>query len=82
VAINEEAEVIRFGSCKRSATELVADMPVFDGHVERFLDQFSRYRGWRVEKVSLALRIPEETRLALAERGRLVQDLIDLIAEL
>jgi hypothetical protein len=38
VALNEGAKVIRFGSW--SADELVADLPVFDGHVERFLEQF------------------------------------------
>jgi AAA+ ATPase superfamily predicted ATPase len=82
VAINEEAETIRFGSCKRSAGELIADLPTFDRHVERFLEQFPRYRGWRVEKASLAPRIPEDVRRALKERGRLVQDLTDLIADL
>jgi hypothetical protein len=50
--------------------------------VERFLDQFRRYRDWRIEKVSLAPRIPEEIRRVMAERGRLVQDLADLIADL
>jgi hypothetical protein len=82
VALNGGAGVIRFGSCKWSAAELVADLPVFDGHVERFLDQFLRYRGWRVEKVSLAPRVPEEVRREMVERGRLVQDLTDLIADL
>jgi len=82
VAINEGTGVIRFGSCKRSASELVADLPVFDDHVERFLDQFPHYRGWRVEKVSLAPRVPEGMRRAMAERGRLVQDLTELIADL
>jgi hypothetical protein len=82
VAINEGAGAIRFGPCKRSADELVADVPVFDGHVERFLTQFPRYRTWRVEKVSLAPAIPQELRHVLAEHGRLVQDLTDLIADL
>jgi len=82
VAINEGAECIRFGSCKRSAGELVADLPIFDGHVERFLDQFPRYKRWKVEKVSLAPRVPDELRREMAERGRLVQDLNDLITDL
>jgi len=50
--------------------------------VERFLDQFPRYRSWRVEKISLAPRIPENMRRAMAKRGWLVQDLTDLIADL
>jgi AAA+ ATPase superfamily predicted ATPase len=82
VAINEGAGVIRFGSCKRSAGELMADLPVFDGHVERFLDQFPHYRSWRIEKVSLAPQVPDDVRRAMTERGRLVQDLTDLIAPL
>jgi AAA+ ATPase superfamily predicted ATPase len=82
VALNETARVIRFGSCKRSAAELVGDLAVLDGHVERFLDQFPAYRRWSVEKVSLAPRIPPEVRRALVERGRLAQDLNDLTANL
>jgi AAA+ ATPase superfamily predicted ATPase len=82
VAINENDKVIRFGSCKRSADELIGDLTVFDGHVERFLDQFPRYRSWKVEKVSLAPRVPEDVRRAMTGRGRIVQDLTDLIADL
>ena len=51
-------------------------------HVERFLDQFPRYRVWRMEKVSLAPRVSKDMRGAMTDRGRLVQDLTDLIADL
>jgi uncharacterized protein len=78
VAINEGARAIRFRLCKRSAAELTADLPVFDGHVERF----PHYRDWTVEKVSLTPPVPENVRREMAERGRLVQDLTDLIADL
>ena len=57
--------------CKRSAGELVADLLVFDGHVERFLDQFPRYRSWRVEKISR----PPESRKICAARWRSVSGL-------
>ena len=73
--------MIRLGSCKRSAGELLGELPAFDGHEERFLNQFPRYRRWKVEKVSLEPRIPEEVRRAMTDKGRLVQDLTDLIAE-
>jgi uncharacterized protein len=79
VALNETAEVIRVGSCKRSADELVRGLPVFDGHVRRFLEQFPRYARWRVERVCLAPRVPEAIRRTLAGQGYLVQDLTDLI---
>ena len=82
VALNETAEVIRVGSCKRAAEELVRGVAVFDGHVRRFLEQFPPYARWRVERVSLAPRIPEAIRRALAGHGHLVQDLTDLISPL
>jgi len=53
VALNATDRVIRLGSGKRSAAELVRDLPVFGGHVERFLRQVPEYAGWRVERVSL-----------------------------
>ena len=54
--------MIRLGSCKRSAAELVRDLPVFHGHVQRFLSQFPSYAGWRVERVSLAPQVPQDVR--------------------
>jgi hypothetical protein len=47
VALNASERIIRLGSCKRSAAELVRDLPVFGGHVERFLHQFPEYADWR-----------------------------------
>jgi len=44
--------------------------------------QFPRYRGWRVEKVPLAPWFRKMFAGGTAERGRLVQDLNDLIADL
>jgi uncharacterized protein len=82
VAVNEDDKVIRFGSCKRSAGELISDLPIFDGHVGRFLDQFPRYKSWNIEKVSLAPAIPDDVRREITSRSRLVQDLNELIAPL
>jgi uncharacterized protein len=78
VALNETDRVIRFGSCKRSVDKLAPDVSTFDGHVERFLDQFSAYRSWRIERVSMAPSIPAEIRGYLESQGRIVQDLADL----
>jgi hypothetical protein len=78
----EEKAAIRFASCKRSAAELFSDLPVFDGHVEQFLNQFPRYRSWRLETVSLAPHIPDDVRKSLTDRSRRVQDLTDLTAGL
>jgi uncharacterized protein len=82
VALNETDEVIRLGSCKRSATELPRDLPIFDGHVQRFLAHFPRFAGWRVERVCLAPEIPREIRQIIAGQGCLAQDLNDLTAGL
>lgn len=82
VALNETDKVIRFGSCKRSADKLVADVPVFDGHVQRFLDQFPEYNAWRIERVSLAPHVPADVRGPLEAQGRLVEDLAVLTENL
>lgn len=78
VALNETDKVIRFGSCKRSGHKLVADAALFEGHIQRFLDQFSAYRSWRIERVSIAPGVSTETRARLESQGRIVQDLADL----
>lgn len=81
VAINETDRRIRFGSCKRNADRLVADIPVLDGHVTRFLAAHSRYSAWTVEKVGVAPSIAPEVRARLHAAGHLAQDLADLTAE-
>ena len=43
VALNEDDEVIRFGTCKRSASKLLPDLVGFDGHIERFVAAHRTY---------------------------------------
>jgi AAA+ ATPase superfamily predicted ATPase len=81
VAVSELDRRIRFGSCKRSADRLVADIPVLDGHVRRFLALHPSYADWRIEKVSIAPSIAPEVRSRLEAAGHIAQDLIDLTAE-
>ena len=78
VAINEPERRIRFGSCKRSADRLVADLPVLDGHVTRFLAAHRQYAEWQIEKVSIAPTIAADIRARLHAAGHLAQDLADL----
>ena len=66
----------------RSAAELVRDLPVFGGHVERFLHPFPEYADWRLERVSLAPHMPQDVRQEIERQGSLVQDLNDLTAGL
>jgi hypothetical protein len=82
VALNASDRVIRLGSCKRSAAELVRDVPVFCGNIERFLHQFPEYAGWRVECVSLAPHVPQDVRQEIERHGSPLQDLNDLTASL
>jgi hypothetical protein len=69
-----------FSYAKTPATELVRDLPVFHGHVQRFLSQFPGYAGWRVERASLARQVPQDVRQGIERRGSLVQDLNELTA--
>jgi AAA+ ATPase superfamily predicted ATPase len=82
VAVNDNERVIRFASCKRSASKLVADLASFEGHVARFLAHHAKYSGFTVETVAIAPEIP----LALAEkirgRGWIAEDLAQLTRDL
>jgi hypothetical protein len=82
VALDEEAEKIRFGTCKRSPAKLVKDMPNNNGHIERFLDVHSKYRGWTIERVAIAPMLDAQTRAALTAGGYRPEDLADLTADL
>ncbi len=78
VALNEDTQTIRFGSCKRSADRLVKDLKRFDGHVGRFLAEQRAYQSWRIEKVAIAPQLSDDQRAAISGEGYLPQDLIDL----
>lgn len=81
VAIDETSQRIRLGSCKRNADRLIADVPVLDGHVHRFLTAHKEYANWTVEKVGIAPTISPEVRQRLHDAGHLAQDLMDLTLE-
>lgn len=79
VALNEDAEVIRFGSCKRSSAEhSKGSLAAFDAHVERFLGAHPKYRHWTVEKVAIATEHTSATRKLCADAGYLAEDLLTL----
>ena len=82
VALNEDDQVIRFGTCKRSASRLLSDLERFDGHVERFLDAHQKYKAWAVEKVALAPVVDAAVRAAVRSRAYIAQDLHDLVGDL
>ena len=82
VALNEDDQIIRFGTCKRSATRLVGDLANFDGHVGRFLAAHPGYGDWTVQRAAIAPIIDADTRRALEDRGVIAQDIGDLLAGL
>lgn len=80
IAYNEDERVVRFGSCKRTAT--AHDAPArtaFEGHVDRFLHtkEGRRFSGWASEKVLYAPAFEPEHRELLTARGYLCFDLHD-----
>ena len=78
VALDEDARVVRLGSCKRNPDRLISDRPSFEGHVARFLARHPRFEGWRVEKVGVAPHIDGPRRRALVAEGWEVEDLESL----
>ncbi|QDU65068.1 ATP-binding protein [Engelhardtia mirabilis] len=82
VAVDDEDEILRLGTCKRSGAKLLTDTGRFDEHVDRFLRHAPRFGLYRVERVAIAPRLSPEQRSVLERRGFLAQDLQDLIEPL
>jgi uncharacterized protein len=82
VAVNKADRVLRFGSCKRSASKLLSDINNFKGHVGRFLDAFPKYKIWKIEYVGISPRLREEEREVLRRHDVMPQDLPDLTQDL
>lgn len=81
VALNDESRQIRFGTCKRSASKLVADLDAFEAHVGRFLSLHPQYSTWDISKVAIAPTIDAATRAGIQARGVLPQPLSVLLAD-
>ncbi len=82
VAVDELKGVIRFGSCKRSASKLFASLAADDQHIARFLEALPRYRGMAIEKAAIAPTLTADERERLEARGWIAQDLTTLTAGL
>ncbi|MEI8397375.1 MAG: ATP-binding protein [Rhodospirillaceae bacterium] len=80
VALNEDDCVVRFGSCKRSASAHDgAALTAFDGHVGRFLatKDGRRFADWRVERALYSPQFEPGQRTYLEGRGYICRDLDD-----
>ena len=83
VAIDDRSRRIRFGTCKRSATKLRADLDNCSEHVARFLNQHRSFDDtWTVEKAAIAPKLDAQARAEIQARGFVAQDLGDLTAGL
>jgi AAA+ ATPase superfamily predicted ATPase len=82
VAVNETDEIIRFGSCRRSASRLLSDVNNFKGHVDRFLTTMPQYQAWKREYVGVSPVLNVEQRAVLIRHDVIPQDLNDLTANL
>lgn len=83
VAIDEDSRTIRFGTCKRSASKLHADLANCRRHIARFLKEHPRFdESWAVQRVAIAPKIDADDREAIEARGFMAEDLRDLTAGL
>ncbi len=78
VAVNEPDQVIRFGSCKRSASKLLSDVANLKGHVARFLEAMPQYGTWQIEYAGMSPTLDGDQRAVLQRGGVVPQDLNDL----
>lgn len=78
VALNEDAKIIRCGTCKRNPDRLLGDLSSFDGHIARFLTEHRAYQSWTLEKVAIAPQLSADHRSAISRAGYIPQDLVDL----
>jgi AAA+ ATPase superfamily predicted ATPase len=78
VAINEDEQRLRFGTCKRNARKLCGSVAALRQASERFLQLQKRFSDWGVELVAIAPDIPDPIGQALRSEGVLPQSLGDL----
>lgn len=78
MAVNEEEQRIRFGTCKRNPGRLPDAVDALTRSAGRFLDSHTRFNGWQAEYVAIAPDIAEEMKTALQARGVIPQSLREL----
>jgi len=79
VALNEGAQAIRFGSCKRDpGMHTTGGLGRFDGHIGRFLDAFPKYQHWTIERTAVTTHHTPASMKACANAGYIAEDLVSL----
>ena len=82
VAVNEDDQRIRFGTCKRNAEKLANSVEPLKRSAERFLVAHPRFQNWKAEYVAIAPIIGRTVRDELKAQGVPAEDLSDLVAGL
>lgn len=80
VAINEAAQRVRFGSCKRAEAKHSREaLAAFEQHIADFLATATgrRFKGWQQERALYAPEFSADTRQALLGQGYACVDLLD-----
>ncbi len=78
VAVNDDTQRIRFGSCKRSANKLLTNITNLKNHVDRFLDKQRAYQPWQIDYVGISVQLSQDERKVLTRNGIIPQSLDDL----
>lgn len=79
VAVNEDEQRIRFGTCKRNADRLPASVGRLRDSAARFLRAYPKFSGWRAEYVAIAPQIDESIRAELTQFDVQPESLGDLM---
>jgi hypothetical protein len=79
VALDEERETIRFGTCRRAPASLLSSLTTTEGHIARFLATHRKYQAWRPERVAITPTIDPSLRAEIEARGWIAEDVNDLV---
>lgn len=79
VAIDEEGELVRFCTIKRTAGRLMGSLTKLQQDAEIFLKSHESLRKYKHEFAAIAPELNQETRATLSKRGVIPQDLNDLL---
>lgn len=82
VALNDTDRIIRFGTCKRDAERLAADLPKLDRNIERFLETFPRFRDYTIQRTAITTEHSADSRKTMGDAGYMAEDLNTLLVGL
>lgn len=82
VAVNEDEQRIRFGTCKRNPERLPESVDGLIAGADRFLAAHPRFKGWGAEYVAIAPNMGTDIKATLTRRNVVPESLADLTAGL